>query len=304
MKLLLSTGTNVPFGLEVSVDESSITYQTYEAYDTIELKRQWNELAAGLPTTMDYSTQPTPDMTPAWTTDKFSVYASKSEPVTITFEALKEKNDFSDHAVYSIFTPDSPNVILPMGATAFVNHGAGNKVAMPIHNIIAHSSVTKINPFVQSALNKNATMIAICVPFANSPTSDWDIMFGVHDESLIRVKTGQHLETLADPRLGMYITTTLPKVSFKTNTASVSADGIVDLEFFLCNGAGAPITTHDATVYLKTSAGQLNKQQVVTSGGVGKVKLIASHLDAGDIAVVSCGFKYYTGTDDCTVTVK
>lgn len=304
MKLLLSTGTNIPFGLEVSVDESSITYQTYEAYDTTELKRQWTELAAGLPTNLDFSTFPTPDMTPAWTTDKFSVYASKSEPVTITFESLKQKNDFSDHAVYSIFTPDSPNVILPTNTGNFINQGPGSKIGTPIYNIIAHSSVTKLNPFTQAGLNKNATMIAICIPFANSPTSDWDIIISSHDESLVRVKTGQHLETLAEPKLGKYITSVLPKISFKNNTASVSADSTVDLEFFLCDSAGAPITTHDATVFLKTSAGQLNKQQVITSGGTGKVKLIASHLDAGDVAVVSCGFKYYTGTDNCTVTVK
>jgi hypothetical protein len=63
-------------------------------------------------------------------------------------------------------------------------------------------------------------------------------------------------------------------------------------------------TEHNAFVYLKTTAGVLNKQQVKTVGGKGKVRLIASHLEAGDIATVSCGFQYYSGTDDCVVTVK
>jgi hypothetical protein len=105
--------------------------------------------------------------------------------------------------------------------------------------------------------------------------------------------------------MGKFVLNNMPKVAFKDKTATVDADGYVDLEFSLVTAKGLPLETeHNAFVYLKTTAGVLNKQQVKTVGGKGKVRLIASHLEAGDIATVSCGFQYYSGTDDCVVTVK
>ena len=95
-----------------------------------------------------------------------------------------------------------------------------------------------------------------------------------------------------------------PKVWFNTKTATVTPDGYVDISFYLGDSSGTTITGHDADVYLDTTAGVLNKQKVTTQNGVGTVRLIASHLTSGEIAKVKCGFKFYTGTDDCVVTVQ
>jgi hypothetical protein len=100
-----------------------------------------------------------------------------------------------------------------------------------------------------------------------------------------------------------YLLNHMPKVWFKKNNATVKTNNFVDLEFYLGTASGSPITGHDATVYIKTTGGQLNKTQVRTINGEGKVRLFTNYLEDGDDVTVSCGFQYYSGTDDCAVTI-
>ena len=322
MNLYLSIGTQKPtFALEVTVTESGLSYKTYPAYPIEELKKAWRQQVEN--PMFAPSNTPTPDETPLWTTDKFAVYdhvtvvhndavqgttdIGSVPPQSIDFQEITNLTDYSDHAIYQIYAPDSPVNIVekPSLPTGYSRQVANKGTTVRIHNSVAHTSTSKFNPFGYGTLTGNGCMIAVMVPLADMPPSEWDVVFAVADEGLIKVHSETPVEILGDPTLGRLIDSHLPKVAFAKETATVDADGYVDLEFSLVTAKGTPLETeHNATVYLTTTAGVLNKQQVKTVAGKGKVRLIASHLEAGDVATVSCGFQYYSGTDDCVVTVK
>jgi hypothetical protein len=319
MNLYLSVGSNVPtFALDVTVTETGLTYKTYRVFEITNLKQWWGtQVEQPILAPMNL---PTPDETPVWTTDKYAVYKHASQLVfdaqagqnidmgegseqSLDFAYLQTLSDYSDHAIYPIFTPDSPQA-MSFGPNAN-RLTVGKSVKVNIRNAVASTSHNKLNPFMNSALYGNGNMMAIIVPLADMPPSEWDIVFSVADESLIRINSQIQPQVLGDATLGKFVINNMPKVVFKNETATVDADGYVDLEFSLATAQGTPLdTAHEATVYLKTTAGSLNKQQVKTVNGQGKVRLIATHLESGDQATVSCGFQYYSGTDDCVVTVK
>lgn len=322
MNLYLSIGTQKPtFALEVTVTESELTYKTYPAYPIEELKRTWRQQVEN--PMFAPSNTPTPDEKPLWTTDKYAIYdhvevahndivqgntdIGSLPPQSINFQEITDLSDYSDHAIYQIYAPDSPVNIVekPSIPSGYSRQVAGKGTTVRIHNSVAHTSVSKFNPFGYGTLTGNGCMIAVIVPLADMPPSEWDVVFSIADEGLIKVNSETPVEILGDPTLGRLVDSHLPKVAFTKNTATVDADGHVDLEFSLVDAKGSSLATeHNATVYLTTTAGVLNKQQVKTVGGKGKVRLIASHLEAKDVAIVSCGFQYYSGTDDCVVTVK
>jgi hypothetical protein len=321
MNLYLSVGTAEPtFALEVTVTETGLTYKTYPAFSIEELKKTWRQQLENSSFAPMHT--PTPDEKPLWTTEKFAVYnhvnvtindpvagivvVSHQEENSIDFASIKELPDYSDHAIYQIYTPDSPlNIVEKASLPLAYSRQVSNRLAVAvIHNSVAHTATSKINPFAWSNLGKNNPMIAIIVPLADMPTSEWDIMLSVADEGLIKINSAVAATPLTVAK-GMIPHVHMPKVAFKGKTATVDADGYVDVEFSLVTAQGAPLETeHNATVYLKTTAGVLNKQQVKTVGGKGTVRLIANHLEAGDVATVSCGFQYWSGTDDCVITVK
>jgi hypothetical protein len=145
-------------------------------------------------------------------------------------------------------------------------------------------------------------MIGIGIPFKDSNYSDWHIIVSTLDACLVNVISNDEV-TLDVDSVGKFLSTTFGKVVFENETATVAPDGKVTLPFYLTNPDGTPTTTNNATVYFKTTGGMLNKQQVATENGVGTVAFIASHLDAGDSVKVSVGFKYFSGTSDCIITV-
>ena len=327
MNLYLSTGTQVAtFALDVTITDTGLTYKTYPAFLIEDLKTAWRQ-QIDTPMFAPMNT-PTPDEKPLWTTDKYAVYnhinvihnddyedtvvVPHQEEKSITFDNITKLSDYSDHAIYQIYTPASPSNIVekPNNFIQLTGRhqptGLGQPIkttAVTIFNSVAHTATSKFGPLQYSALTGNGTMIAIVVPLADMPPSEWDFVFSMADEGLLKINSSSTVTPLAG--LGALIKTHMPKVAFNKNTATVDADGYVDLEFSLVTAQGAPLDTeHNAFVYLKTTAGVLNKQQVKTVGGKGKVRVIASHLEAGDVATVSCGFQYWSGTDDCIVTVK
>lgn len=323
MNLYLSIGTQKPtFALEVTVTDAGLSYKTYPAYPIEELKRAWKQQVEN-PMFAPMNT-PTPDEKPLWTTDKYAIYdhvevmhndivqgntnVGSLPSQSIDFQEITNLTDYSDHAIYQIYAPDSPVNIVekPSSPTnGYSRQVAAKGTTVRIHNSVAHTSSSKFNPFNYGTLTGNGCMIAIMVPLADMTPSEWAVVFSIADEGLIKVNSETQVEILGDPTLGRLIDSHLPKVAFTKDTATVDADGYVDLEFSLVTAKGLPLETeHNAFVYLKTTAGVLNKQQVKTVGGKGNVRLIANHLEAGDVATVSCGFQYYSGTDDCVVTVK
>jgi hypothetical protein len=321
MNLYLSVGTAEPtFALDVTISETGLTYKTYPAFPIQDLKKAWQQqLETPMFAPMN---MPLPDEKPLWTTDKFAVYehttVTHNDPVTgtvvishqesnsVEFDGITKLPDFSDHAVYQIYTPDSPlNIVEKSSLPLTYSRQVANRSAVAvIHNSVAHTATSKLNPFAWANLGKNNAMIAIIVPLADMPPTDWDILVSVAEEGLARINATVQPVPLTVAK-GMMLHTHMPKIFFTNKTAEVEADGYVDLEFYLGTAQGAPLDTeHNATVYLKTTAGVLNKQQVKTVEGKGKVRLLANHLGTGDAATVSCGFQYWSGTDDCVVTVK
>jgi hypothetical protein len=324
MNLYLAEGVHRVFGLELAITETGITYTTRTAYKTAELQAHWAALATNSDVMPVYSKAPTPDVEPLWTTDTYSIYAPLTTGVpvqtvdtqTINFSDIQSLSDFSDHGLFLVYAPQSPQFIYsgPPPVAGSFPHVEGGVAAVPIHNAYSQTTASKLNPIQAAFIQNNVAMIAIAVPFADAPVDQWSIFVRVADKSLLKVTSGQELAPLVndgnspDPKIGnpfaKAVTSKFNKVYFKSETATVTADGFVDLEFFLGDANGAPVTGHDATVYFKTTAGALNKQQATTQNGVGTVRLIATHLTAGDTAKVSCGFKYVSGTDDCVVTVQ
>lgn len=283
------------------------------------------------------------DATPLWTTDTYSVFPDAEQnavgPRTVDFTELQKQVDFSDHAMYNVYAPwqsvnvlgnfiyadlvggpdpVSQNEIIPEelinkmifqpNAYEYKPDGSGAVLAhpiLPLTNMYAVTMGSKMHPVDMLWHHTQAVgrMISIIVPFANSPISDWSLVFKMPAPGLLKINSGEQTTIYAGGGRS-FISTLYPGVKFKNSTATVTADGFVDLEFQLANPDGTLITDRDATVYLKTNAGMLNKQVVTTKNGVGTVRLIASHLTTDDVAKVSCGFKFFSGTDDCMVTVQ
>jgi len=326
MNLYISTHCRRYYAVEAVVTSEGIEYKTYPAYLISELKKYWASLAnSGIPGTLIFDDQHpmiTPDMKPLWTTDTVAVYDVQVANNTYTSGVIdfqldiKNNNDYSDHAQYDIYSPGClavttvfdehrdkhSNDIMSYSAMTkaqTVSNGISRGYMIPIHNSVAQTSHSRMKPHVHQRLTGNAPMISIMVPLADMDPTDWEIVFTVAEEGLLRVN-GNTVEPIP---VG-YLLNHMPKVWFKKNTATVNTNNFVDLEFYLGTASGSPITGHDATVYIKTTGGQLNKTQVRTVNGEGKVKLISNHLESGDVIKVSVGFQYYSGTDDCIVTVK
>lgn len=332
MNLHVSVACRRYYAIDAVVTSEGIEYKTYPAYDIERLKKYWAAQAVdpNMAVFLNRSDpfQPmlvpvTPDMTPLWTTDTTAVYDHPTQSDTYPSGVIKFKEDiidnvdFSDHAKYDIFNPGAVCVTVPYSHDATLDlmvkpqtppdramlSGVARGHQIPIHNSIAQTSHSKMAPHVAQRLDGNGAMISINVPLADMPPSKWDIVFVVCEAGLLRLNSESPLKPISAVP-GNYIQNVMPAVYFKQDTATADVDGVVDLEFYLGTAGKTPITDHDATVYVKTTGGFLNKTKIRTVDGKGKVKLITTHLESGDVIKVSAGFQYYSGTDDCVVTVK
>jgi hypothetical protein len=309
---------HVGYGLEVTLTDSGFKYITRQVYKTDTLGAYWVGVRQG--GTIKQGA-PALDAVPLWTTETYSVFEDPSvTEITVDFSKIKELSDFSDHSLYTIYAPyQAVSLLGNVVFTDLVNGPDHDEVnseivvpdattvgrsKLPLSNIYSLTKSSKMNPFdfLWHHTQSVPRMISICVPFADSNFSDWSLMFKMPDTGLLKVNGG---ETQVLPGVGkQQLSSMFPSVKFKTNTATVAADGTVDIDFQLVDASGNAVTTHDADIYLETTAGIVNKQRVTTKNGAGTVTFIASHLKSGDKAKVKCGFKYFTGTSDCLVTVQ
>jgi hypothetical protein len=290
-----------PYAVELTTTSTGFTYKLRDVYVTANLEAAWAQADAsgyGLP-----SEYPTP-ATPVYAKQgQYTIYDNpKFSTQTVDFSEIQTLSDFSDHAVYMIYTPESANFVSVNPKTENTDSTNPDARWERMTNIYAKTLASKAHPYAYT--NRiNGRLISIGIPFSDSPFSDWNIIVSAHDASLVDIKSGE-TPIAAPDQQGKYFHSTLPNVVFVTETATVAADDKVTLNFKLVNADGSDNTTESATIYLKTTAGVLNKTQVVTQNGVGSVALIASHLASGDVAKVSCGFKYFSGAHDCIVTVS
>lgn len=290
-----------PYAVELTTTSTGFTYKLRDVYVTANLEEAWAKAATdGINLPDGFPTSSTPVYAKK---DEFSIYDNPAfSTQSVDFSEIQSLSDFSDHAVYMIYTPRSANFVSVNPKNE--NTDSLNPEARweRMTNIYAKTLASKAHPYAYTN-RVNGRLISIGVPFSDSPFSDWNIIVSARDAELVEIKSGE-TPVIAPDQQGKYFHSTLPTVEFVTETATVAADDKVTLNFKLVNADGSDNTTESATIYLKTTAGILNKTQVVTQNGVGSVALIASHLASGDVAKVSCGFKYFSGAHDCIVTVS
>jgi hypothetical protein len=136
----------------------------------------------------------------------------------------------------------------------------------PVNLFMMTSSSKMTGPQFHDNVSGLHPFINVLIPFKNSPFEDW-------------------------------------MIGFEQSQSTSSADGTVEICFYLSDADGQPITDHDAEVYLDTTGGVLSLYRVMTHGGKGRTLFRALDLQAGQSAKIKCGFKYFSGTDDCFVKV-
>jgi hypothetical protein len=330
MKIIQSLGTGNPYGLEVSFDAEGFSYKVYNAYETAELQKFWMSM-----TTADFSINPNnplnqnsaygrwecpmPQTVPAWTTDKYSVYDklidgtelpsgridyADFKPTTPAPGVPSNFIAFHDHSVYSVASGDISTTAVSVRTVIGFTQSTKNRLRVPIYNLVADSNTTKLNPLAATARYGFGHMIVIAIPFADSTPDQYEIILSCgSDPDLLKITSGETPTVTTEP-IGN-VCYRLPKIYFTEKTATVSPDGYVDLSVYIGDGNGALWTgNNNADVYLKTTGGYLSKTQFRTVNQKGTVRFVASHLVAGDEVTISCGFKYYSGTDDCVIKVQ
>jgi hypothetical protein len=230
-------------------------------------------------------------------TEKSAVFGPITERIAVKFDDFRARPDFSDRAEYALAID-----FLEEFNTKYNRASAISKEHQTF-NVILATAPSKENPIDWFGRTVGNRFISIQVPLAGSPNDDWFIHTNLPDKDLLRVTPEQEILDVIekDPTNPQRF---LPIVKFNNTSASVAEDGTVDLAFQLINPiTNSNITTTETKVYLKTTGGRLSKQVVQTVSGAGTVKFIPEYLSAGDTIKVSCGFKYFSGTDDCLITV-
>lgn len=266
MRILVAERRNSIFYIDLSVDEKGISADFFEAiHDGAETAH--------------------PDD---------NVYLKGEIPLystNISFTTIKSLPDFSDHACFMVYAP--------VGHMKERMAGMGWMV-QPV-NLFASTAASKLSgPVYSDYVAGLHPTINIMVPTKDSPVSDWIIGVNIWKKEFLSVITGQEIEVY--PGLDVARNLELPKVWFDQKSVEVSPDGVVDLSFYLGNSDGYRVRG-DCEVYLEATGGRLNLYRVKTKDGVGSVKVIADHLSTGDTFKVKCGFKHFSGTDDCLVKV-
>lgn len=279
------------YAVELWITDYGFDYQFREAHLIAKLNETIAEDAA-----VDTS-NPTHVGNSEYCTETSAVFGPITDRVAVRFDSLRERTDFSDRASYSL--PITFNGIF---ANRYDLSSPRLSKDQQLTNITAATAASKEHPIEWHGTMIGTTFITVQVPLTVSPNSDWIISVHLPDKDLLRVSPEQ-------PMLEIFEKTAvpnryLPLVKFVNNTATVTAEGTVDLAFYLFDPiSNSAITDKNTKVYLKTYSGRLSKQVVQTVNGAGTVKLIAEYLEAGDEVKVSCGFKYFSGTDDCLITV-
>ena len=231
-------------------------------------------------------------------TETLAVFDPITERVAVQFDDLRSRSDFSDRAEYVL-----PINFLEKFENRFNVKSSTTPKEQQFFNVIQSTSASKEHPVDWYGRTIGSKFISVQIPLANSSNDDWFINISLPNNELLKVSPEQQIVDVVEKDLSNP-QKLLPAVKFNTTSASVAEDSTVDLLFQLIDPiTNSNITTTETKIYLKTTGGKLNKQVVQTVNGAGTVKFIPEYLSTGDSVKVSCGFKYFSGTDDCLITV-
>lgn len=307
MKILVSPNdpisvANTFYAVDLFITDYGFDYQLREAIPKTQLVGQLNSSATPDPNSKHGLNKV------VYTTGTIDVFEPITERVEVRFDDFRARADFHDYAAYVLpiklldgvweWARD-PATNHPWIKKDYLNDSGEHK----IYNATAVTLSSKLHPYAQYHKTSGGRVVAVHVPLKNSPNSDWHIHINVPSADLIRVTPDQEVFTTTTG----FETSVFPHnpvVVFDTATVNVSTDGTVDLPFHLQDPqTNTSITDIEADIYITAKGGRLNKLVIPTVNGRGVVKFIPEYLSVGDTIKVSCGFKYFSGTSDCIVTV-
>lgn len=208
---------------------------------------------------------------------------------SIDLSSLRELPDFTDRACFTFYDRESIN-------GDFVHP----EIFTRVHNVFAATFASKASLGVYHAtVTQVFPVVSVLVPFAESPVSEWAIVVGSHEPVL--ADDGNQFDVRSADSLASACGAFFPKVAFDARLYAADSDGIATVGFRLVSATGDPITDRDCNVYLDATAGNLARKRVRTERGVGTVSFSTAGLKRGEKAQVKCGFKFWSGTDDCEV---
>lgn len=210
----------------------------------------------------------------------------------IDLESLRNRPDFGDHALYTIYDRSSAGGEL-----------VSEEVANSVCNLYAMTYASKVEASTYHRLVTQIFPLAVIyVPLASSPLSQWSIGVRVNESATVTASANL-VKVPAVSLPGAGESSIFPLVRFDAATATVDADGQLEVPFHLTDASGAPLAQGDADVYLDATAGNLVQRRVRTVNGRGSAIFRPDGLPRGSLAKIKAGFKFFSGTDDCMVSI-
>lgn len=241
-------------------------------------------------------------------TETVAVFGPITERIAVKFDEFRAREDFHDYAAY-VLPIKLLDGVWDWAKDPKANHPWIRKEILgfternSVYNITAATMSSKRRTYAAYNAVNGGRVISLQIPLKNSGNNDWQIEINVPSQDLLRVDPSQSV-IVNDGTLSTKPFAHHPYPKFDVETATVSATGTVDISFKLYDpDSNATITDISTDIYVTSKGGRLNKSVVTTVNGVGTVTFIPEYLAVGDIIKVSCGFKYFSGTSDCLVTV-
>jgi hypothetical protein len=206
--------------------------------------------------------------------------------------SLRERGDFGDHAIFTIYDRLSTNA-----------DKANPAVFDSVSNLYAATLAARMDTGTyHRTVMQMFPVAAVYVPLASDPVSAWSIALNVGSADDVTLGGGlEKADGITIPMTGELLV--FPRVEFISSDLTVPPGGDVSFSFRLVDAQGIPITDRDAEVYLDSTAGYLVQRRVKTVGGAGTATFRADGLSVGERLKIKCGFKLFAGTDDLFVTV-
>jgi len=296
MILYTTNYTENPQHYNIIKTDTGFKYQVNVAILTSSMDATKANIESGNMVSIDYVNQKYANLTPILKTSNYNIYPNPNNTiVTVNFDDYRNSRDFSDHSIFFIYDSE----IYPNNGTRFVDPRLNLN---PKFNTFAQTLTAKINNTHYSILSNEFKFITLNVPFASSINNDWLVGLNLSTNELLSVSdditvVSNTINVLDD------IANMLPKIYFSQNNVTCSTNSSVDIPFFIGDNNGNPIVGNDCDVYFESTGGLLPVTRVTTSNGQGLVKVATPFNSVGDQFKVKCGFKYFTGTDDCVINV-
>ncbi|MFM7009369.1 MAG: hypothetical protein ACKO0Z_08590 [Betaproteobacteria bacterium] len=279
MKLHLTT-KNTPFALDVTFDGSVLSFRIRNVMQREFVGDPSKEHQSGGKFFDD-------SLITDWRGD-WGVFEEGAYERSLDLAALKSHAEFGDHASFMLYAPKG-----------WASEGVRESLFDHTPNLYVATLASKMDAQAYHATVVQAHPIGhILVPFKTSDIADWLIGFNVFDPEL--VKTEGDLQSEPCVTLALARMESLPVVRFMP---SVESDEGLMIHFRLETPDGQPIASHDAEVYLDSTAGFLRDRRVMTVNGEGSTVFKADGLSSGTQVKIKVGFKHFSGTDDLVVNV-